>query len=499
VKLEPCRINPTKRVFGLALVAVFFIVLCIPAAKFTVGQIYYQLGVSLAEKSSFPKALEKLNRAAAWLPKDAAIRYELGIVHLQMALGMNGMLRNVMAAKAVEYFQASQRFNPLDPETAYGLARASGLMGEQTRDQTLAAYRRAVELWPNNSLYHRAFARELYRQGRGRELLATVQHLGSIDPGSYGQLQREPYWSDDTLQAFVDGVDQAIRQNIAPRQAHMALAAIFEKQGKWAEAAAEYQQAMGYESHSNTEHDFYRLGVLLLHTDADEATKVLLQGLAKSTTREKDLERYYNVIRDASDPETQAAFYRNVRERFPLTWRLEILMARTLIDAKQFDEARILLEKVAQQEKAAEPWYWLYRIGELTGDVDSMELAIQKATVRDPDNSDYHLIFSRVLAKQQKFGSAEEQAGRAIETKETPSAGLYSYRAGLRWSQKNYQGALEDWQAANRLQPENAAYYGQIGQAYKMLGNHDLAMSAYAEALQRDPNNERYMKELGKK
>jgi len=487
-----------KRVIGLALLLILFLVLVVPTVRFTLAQFHYEKGRALSLKGQYSRALQELTEAAAWLPQDAAIQYELGIAHLQMALGMDGMLQNVMAAKAVEYFQRSQVLNPLEPETAYGLARASELLGEQTREQTLAAYRRATGLWPNNSLYRKAFARQLYRQGKDQELLATVQHLGSIDPGSYGQLQREPYWSDETQQAFVTGVGQAIKQNIAPRGAHMAIAAIFEKQGKWFEAAVEYQEAMEYEPHSNTEHNFYRLGALLLRSDADEAVKVLLHGLAKSSTREKDLERLYNVFKDATEPEFQVAFYRKVRDRFQLTYRLEILVARTLIDAKQYDEAKAVLEKVALQEKTAEPWYWLARLGELTEDWDSMELAIQKATVRDPDNSDYHLIFSRVLARQQKYGSAEEQATRAIETMKNPSAALYNHRAGLRWNQKNYQGALADWQEANRLQPDNAVFYGQIGMAYKMLGNHDLAMSAYAEALERDPGNEKYKKELNK-
>jgi tetratricopeptide (TPR) repeat protein len=499
VKKDKCTDNSKKRVLGVASVAVVFLLLAIPAVKFAVGQIYYQQGVYLVQKSDFSRALTKLNRAVAWLPKDASIQYELGITHLQMALGMDGMLQDVMTAKAVEYFQQSQSLNPLNPETVYGLARASELLGENTREQTLAAYRRAVELWPNNSLYRKAFARELYRQYREVELLATVQVIGTIDPGSFGQLQREPYWNDKMAQVYASGVEEAAAQDIAPRQAYMTLSSILAQQGKWIEAAREYQKGMGYEPHSNSEHNFYRLGLLLFHSDSIEATKVMLLGLVKSTSRELDLERLYNGIRDASEPETQLDFYREVRKRFPLTWRLEILMARTLIDGRQYDEARSLLEQIALQEETPEPWYWLYRIGELMNDVDAMELAIQKASVRDPDNSEYHLLFSRVLARQKKYASAEQQAGRALETAKKNSAGLYGYRAGLRWNQKNYRGALEDWQEASRLQPENSAFYGQIGQAYKILGEDDLAMNAFTKALERDPNNVRYIEELKRK
>jgi len=496
VKVDNCKISSTKRVSGVALVAVFFFALAIPTVKFTIGKFHYEKGKSFSLNNQYSLALQQLDKAASWQPDNAAIQYELGMAHLRTALDMEGILQTVMAAKAVESFAQAQTLNPLEPETAYGLARASELMGKQNQKQTLAAYHRAVELWPNNSLYRRAFARELFRQGKEEELLATLQTLGSIDPASAGQLLREPYWSDDTQQAVVTGLEQAITQNTAPRQAHLALAAILEKQSKWAEAAVQYQNAMSFEPHSNTEHNFYRLGSLLLHSDPDEGIKVMELGLAKSANREKDLERLYNVFKDTTEPDFQLVFYQEMRNRFPLTWRLDILMARTLVDAKQYDAAKEILEKVALQEQAPELWYWLARIGELTEDWDAMELAIQKASIRDPGNSDYHLMFSRALARQQKYGAAEEQAGRAIQTRENPSAGHYNHRAWLRWNQENYEGALEDWQEANKLAPDNAAFYGQIGRAYKMLGNTDLAMVAYTEALQRDPGNKNYKKEV---
>ncbi len=485
-----------KRITGVALVFLIFIGLSIPLLKFTIGQFYYQQGVSLTQQSNFSNAIEKLNKAVSWQPNDAAIEYELGMAHLKTALDMKGMLRGVMAAKAVEYFEKSQELNHLEPETAYGLARASELLGQKSREQTLAAYHRAVELWPNNSLYRRAFARELYRQGNEQELLAEMQSLGSIDPASYWQLRREPYWSESAQQAFARGVEEAIAKNIDPRGAHRALAAILEKQEKWEEAALQYQKAMGYEPHRNTAQNFYRLGGLLLHTEPDEAVKVLELGLAKSATREKDLERLYGIFKDVTAPEFQLGFYQEMQNRFPLTWRLDMLMARTLIDAKEYEAAKEILEKVALQEQGPEPWYWLARVAELAKDWDGMELAIQKASIRDPNNSDYHRMFSRALARQQKYVPAEQQADRAIATRGKPNAWLYNHRAWLRWNQKNYEGALEDWQQANKIDPKNASFYDYIGRAYKKLGQNDLAMVAYSEALQRDPGNEKYKKEL---
>ena len=49
---EP-KIMDFRKALGVALIAVLFLVLAIPAARFTVGNFYYQQGVSLSEKSSY--------------------------------------------------------------------------------------------------------------------------------------------------------------------------------------------------------------------------------------------------------------------------------------------------------------------------------------------------------------------------------------------------------------------------------------------------------------
>jgi tetratricopeptide (TPR) repeat protein len=196
-------------------------------------------------------------------------------------------------------------------------------------------------------------------------------------------------------------------------------------------------------------------------------------------------------------PDIQLAFYREVRERYSLSFQLEMLMARTLLDAKEYEEAREILDRIVKEEDRAEAWYLLARIAEQEKDWDQMELAIQKAVVRDPANPEYRMKFSQSLARQQKYAVAEQQATKAISLRDKPSPWYYSHRASMRWSQKNYQGALEDWQQANKIDPENAAFYGQIGRAYKKMGYDELAIIAYGSALQHDPENEKYKKELG--
>lgn len=54
---------------------------------------------------------------------------------------------------------------------------------------------------------------------------------------------------------------------------------------------------------------------------------------------------------------------------------------------------------------------------------------------------------------------------------------------------KDYNGALQDYQAAVNANPNSAAAYQGEGTCYYYLGQKPKAMEAYQKALQLDPNN----------
>ncbi|MCF6291126.1 MAG: tetratricopeptide repeat protein [Desulfobacterales bacterium] len=491
---------PTPLIRGLAvgLLFVLFMALALPLAGFTAGRIFYQLGMGLAGQGRFNRAAIALEKAARYQPGASDIEQGLGLVYLQTVQGLAGSLRYLIAARALDHFQRARTINPLEPEAAYGLARAAELTGEQGRATALAAYREAIRLWPSNPLYHTAMARELAHQGLTGELLTTVRTLGRIDPAGYSQLQREYYWSEDMADAYGQGLDQAIALRIAPRQALQARAGILARQGRWHEAAVLYEKGLLIEEFRNGSREYYQLARLLLRSgEYQQAFSRIITGLGLSQTREKDLEGLYSTIRKTAGPGQQLSFYHQVRRSFTLSHRLELLMARTLIDAGEYAEAGTVLALILEKnQRLAAAHYWLAKIGERTRDWDVMELAAQKAVVRDPDNSEYRMLFSRALSRQHKYTAAEKEMDRVISLRDRPAAWHYSRRGWMRWRQGNYQGALEDWQEANRLQPGNPGYYELIGRAYRKLGREKLAMVAYTSALARDPDNEKYKKEL---
>jgi tetratricopeptide (TPR) repeat protein len=173
---------------------------------------------------------------------------------------------------------------------------------------------------------------------------------------------------------------------------------------------------------------------------------------------------------------------------------MDILLARSLIDLKRYHKARQILIDLNQKEPTAKAYYWLARIAQIEKDWDSMELAIQKATVLEPKNSHYHLLFSRVLKRIRKLDRAEKEAGLAIKNSAKPSPGLFNHRAWIRWAQKDYLGAVKDWKLAIRLSPKRATFYARAAEAYRMLGYWLAAMDYYQKAMKLDPENKRYKK-----
>ncbi|MDY7036816.1 MAG: tetratricopeptide repeat protein, partial [Thermodesulfobacteriota bacterium] len=121
-------------------------------------------------------------------------------------------------------------------------------------------------------------------------------------------------------------------------------------------------------------------------------------------------------------------------------------------------------------------------------------LAIQKATVLEPGNSSYHLIFSRVLKRLGKLNRAEKEAGLAIKHSARPSASLFNHRAWIKWSKKDYRGALEDWKSAISLSPKAASYYARSAEAHYRLAEWSRAADCYKKAMSLDPKNKKYRK-----
>lgn len=499
-------LSPKKHHVLCILILVLSILFFYQLSLRLISQIQYHQAKNLLLKGYYGLAVNHLKKAAHYQPGDYRIQGKLGNTCYKLAeLKTDAEGASLLTRKAKDYYLKSFQLNPLDAETAHGLARGEARLERmyqylhpEKKDNPyhpLPYFKQAISLNPNGVLNHYVMARYLYRHDKEKELLSVVRTLAQIYPSVHWYLKKEAFWLSPAKEAFKTGLQQAIEKNTSNKDAHKAMSYLLAEEKDWPGAISHYRQALLYKANRNNTEDFIELGRLYLNNGQfEEAEASFFKGLDLSRTKEKDLERLYYLYKKEDYAEKLSQFYQEVSRRFTLSSRMNILMARSLIDLKRYHQAQQILIDLNQKEPTAEAYYWLARIAKAEEDWDNMELAIQKATVFDPTNSEYHLLFSRVLKRLRKLDRAEKEASLAIKHRIKPSPWLFSHRAWIRWDRKNYQGALQDWKSAIKLKPNRASFYAHAAEAYRKLGDLTLAIDYYQQAIKLDPKNKRYQK-----
>jgi tetratricopeptide (TPR) repeat protein len=470
------------------------------------SQIHYHRAEVHLREANYGLAISRLKTAYRYGAHDYRIPKQLGNAFHELgqsAAGANNAF--LFALKAKGLYQEARRLNPLDADTAYGQAREEARLeklfeylhpeGRHNPYEPLPFFRKAISLRPNGILYRYAMARYLYDHKRTDELLTVVRTLAKVYPPAYHYLKGEPLWTPPVREAVKEGIGQAIEQGISQTEAHGSMSFVLAEEGEWPGAIAHYRKALLSQPFTNSAGDYIHLGRLYLKDgDPAGAQESFFKALELSGSKQGDLERLYRIYRDEEYSEEFYRFYGQASRRFNLSYQASILLARNLIDLKSYHQARGVLVDLIQKEPTAEAYYWLARVAQMEEDWDGMELAIQKATVLEPANSQYHLLFSEVLKRMRKLDRAEKEATLAIRHSPQPSPWLFNNRAWIRWAQKDYSGAAEDWKSAIRLRPETASFYAQAAEAHRMLGDWPVAINYYQKALRLDPENKRYEK-----
>ncbi|GBC62228.1 hypothetical protein DENIS_3197 [Desulfonema ishimotonii] len=443
-----------------------------------------------------------LEKAVTYQPEDDRLYSRLGEIYFEMVNSASDPEKAVSLLKqATAFYLEAARLNPLDAQVAYGLARCAVLRrndpGDTDVSQPLAHFERAVRLRPHSIRYNYALARQLHEQKAYARRDAVIQKLVSGWPPAWHYLKKEGFWSDEVRAACVRGLHSALKADNLPRQTCMALSGIMAGENNWSESLAYYQKALGFQAFQNTAGHYIRLAELQLKTGAETAageTFYRALHMAKTGARKSCFQRVYGLCRRETAWDLFDAVYEKARPLFLYPRDADMLAVRSFMDQKAYVRARALLISVNEGEPVAAAFYWLARIAEIRKKWDEMELASQKATVLAPENSQYHLMFSRALVQLRKLDPAEKAASAAIRCSQKASPWLYHHRARIRWRVQDYPGALEDWLRAIRLRPGHAAFYAQAAEAFQKLGDAKSCVDYYQKAMTADPENARYKK-----
>jgi tetratricopeptide (TPR) repeat protein len=460
-----------------------------------------------ARQGYYGMALESFKKAAAYQPNDYQLMKGLGDAYYELGALKPGAKESFsLVNRSREFYETAKGLNPLDAGAAYGAARA-GFRLEMLHDylypekgdapyNALPWYREAVRLRPNSVTLRYALARYLFYHD-DEQLPETVRDLVRVYPPAYSNLRKEEFWSPEIRDEAKKGLEQAIAEGTSLRNAYMAMSGLSGEEERWDEAVSYYDQSLQYRAFENRAGNYIHLGYLNMKKgDMEAAEKNFIKGLDKSRSREADLGRIYRYYKLQDQLTGFPGFYSQVKERLITSPAMQILLARSLIEREEYASAREVLLEVNDRNTNAEACYWLARIAEKEKDWDSMELLIQKATVLEPENSNYHLVFSNVLRRLKKLERAEKEATLALQYQIKPSPWTFNHRASIRRALEDYEGAARDWTRAIGLKPDYAPFHARAGEAYASMAYWSLAAKHYKKALSLSPDNKQYQKRL---
>ncbi len=477
-KQHPSRSTRLLFVIGIVLLAGFILY---PLSTRLSGQLNVKKADQFVTRSQYSEAVEHFIKAIDSLPNDFQVRNSLGNAFYKLGIENSKNTETTSQFnKAREAYLEALRLNPLDARSAYGLARAEIRLEQYTRVKerkaavlptpALAALERAIELRPASTVYHLALARYLHLHNEAERLLSEITVLGRLQPTSLGKLRSEPFWSDEARRAFLNGAEKALAEELSPRQTHLIVAELMMEEKRWKEAIKYRQQGMEIQSSLNETPDYVRLGYLqLMDAQPKEAQTSFFLAIILSKDIEQDIITILRTCKNAGTQESLLQFYRESGKVYGHSTRIDIAAARFLFDLQEYESGAIVLSESSSRQPNGEVSYWQSRIAEKNQDWDEMELFIQKATMHSPSNSSYHLRFSQVLNRLQKYERAEKEAGLAIFYHEKPPAGYFHYRASLRMRLQEYGRARDDWRKAIELDPGNQTYQQQLDRVKKIL------------------------------
>ena len=479
----------------------------------------YQSGVDRIARQEFTAGIDAFEKALSLLKWPATLTpqpfFANDLQRLHRAWGelyfKKGAHANTLKnfhmdmEKSLEQYRLAVNLNPYDIEAATGFARSTAALEKlplrftsRKKYDALPLFEHALLLRPQGLEVHFHYIRYLHWKNLNDTLLQTAAKLVQFHPQTFHLLKKEPYYTVQLEEALLLGLQGAVSHPPSRQEAYLSLSVIEEGRGNFDQTLLYYQKYLEDLSSKAKASHYTRLGGLLLKTGkpalAVEAFAVALQ---VETDRERILNQIWSICRVEKQYAVFLQFLEKHQAGIETGGGIEVLKAKCLIELEQYSLAKFHLLKIPKDSRyLAEGSALQARIAEKSQDWDEMELSSHQATVLDPKNSGYHLLFSTALKHKKKLLQAEAAAGSAIETSAAKAPWLYNHRAWIRWENNNVTGAAQDWEEAIRLKPEEAVYHYYLALAHERLKNPGAALKALEKAVSLNPDDAKYIEKL---
>jgi tetratricopeptide (TPR) repeat protein len=394
----------------------------------------FQSAVAHYEAGRFNEAIVQLEKLLQQMPESFDIHELLGLAYSATS----------QDSKANVHLQRAVALNPGSVPARTNLATNLVRLGKL--ESAEKEFKKAVELEPRNFDTNHNLAELYVRSGRVKDAVPFLEKAQQIDPSSYdnGYDLSLAYLMTGRL-AEARHLIQALLQRKDTAELHNLLAEVEEKDGKFVEAATQYELA----AHKDpSESNLFDWGSeLLLHRTLDPAVEV----------------------------------FQHATERYPTSPRLMVGLGMALYSRGNYDEAvKALLKGADLNPSDPRCYYFLSKAYDSSpGQAEEVIERFRRFAELQPNNARASYYYAMSLWKGRRTQDPNLDLHK-IETLLRTSIKLDSTLAeahlqlgNLLSDQSKYSEAIPEYLRARELNPDLADVYYRLGQAYVRTGDKE--------------------------
>jgi tetratricopeptide (TPR) repeat protein len=451
------------------------------------------LGQLYTVKHDGKKAEEEFKTAQALEPDSEEV-----VLNLARLYAENGDIAH--AAKVIEAVPVADR----SPKMEFALGAAYDQLKQPT--EAIAAYRRAVELDPEDARSLDALAQALLKDNQLDEALKQFTELGKADPENtealvrIGEIQRRQGKYEDALAT----IRKARKQDSTSLEAGFQEGLLLDVLARYDEAAQVYEKmleqpplsrangAYTAEEKNNRSIFLERLGAVYQEENKTDQAIAAFQKMIEigGEAAARGYQGEVDAYRDAKLYDKAIEVSRKAVEADPKSREFKLMLAAELADQGKADEglglARGLLDN-SENDRAV--WLALGQMNVRLRRWKDADEAFNKAgnlTTKKEDRT-YLLFLRGEWAERQKHYEPAEQFFREVLEQDPANAMTLNY-LGYMLADRGTRlpEALTLIRKAVEMEPMNGAYLDSLGWVYFKMGEYELAEENLRQAVERD-------------
>ncbi len=412
----------------------------------------FKAAVGLYEAGKYPEAAAQLEKLVRKVPESFEVQELLGLVYSAQS----------QDTRATQHLQKAVTLKPDSAPARTNLATNLAHLGKT--ELATEQFRKAVELDPQNFETNHNLGEAFARSGRVAEAALYLEKAQQIDPSSYdnGYDLSLAYLQTRRLADAQRLLENLLKQKNTA-ELHNLLAEVEEKDGKFVEAANEYEAAAHLEPSESNLFDWG--SELLLHRTLDPAVEVFKQGVQRYPASQRmvvGLGMTYYARGNYDDSVKSLLRAADLNPSEPSCY---------FFLSKAYDSSPSRADEVIQrfrrfaelQPKNARALYyyamslWKGRRAQDPGlDLHQIESLLTQSLELDPKLAEAHLQLGNLYSDQNKYVEAIPEYKRALELN-SDLADAY-YRLGQAYVRTGEKGrAQEQFQVYQKIREQHLA------------------------------------------